>query len=100
MPIHRHSIASYWEGAIEDFPARTRDILITLQTHGPMSDRSIMEALEFSDGNSVRPRITEGVRDGLFVEMGTVRCPVTGKQVRLVGIAANPKPAVQEEMAL
>ncbi len=49
-----------------------------------VSDRQVMEALHFSDMNSVRPRITELIKSGQLEECGSVIDPSTGKRVRLV----------------
>ena len=100
MSAHANSLLAYYEGLIDEFPERTRAILITLQhSREPMTDRQIMEALELTDPNGVRPRITEAIQQGLLVECGAARDRISGKTVRLVAIAADPRFA-QQEMAL
>jgi hypothetical protein len=99
MSTHVHSVQSYYDGLVEDFPRRTQDILIALQHLGQATDRQIMEALELTDPNGVRPRITEAIQQGLLVECGAVRDRISGKRVRLVAIAADPR-FTQQEMAL
>ena len=100
MSIHQNSIESYWSGLIEEFPERTKSILIALQHLGQATDRQIMEALDLTDPNGVRPRITEAIRDGLLVECGTVRDLVTDRHVRLVCIAPDPRAPQQQDLAL
>jgi hypothetical protein len=50
----------------------------------PWTDREVAAHLRFPDMNCVRPRITELVGMGLLTEVGSVRCPVTGRTVRRV----------------
>ena len=52
-----------------------------------MTDREIKEAMGHADMNAVRPRITELIDAGYLMETGKVKCPVTGKTVRVVGVA-------------
>ncbi len=51
---------------------------------GRLTDREIKDGIGLDDMNSVRPRITELIRDGWAVECGRARCHVTGQTVRLV----------------
>jgi hypothetical protein len=98
--VHQHSIEAYYDGLVESFPQRTRDILIALQhSHGPMTDRQIQEALELPERGCVQPRVTEAIQCGLLVEVGVARCRITEKNVRLVAIAPDPR-VTQMEMSL
>lgn len=66
---------------------RTARIIAYLQAHGPATDREIAAGLGFTDMNSVRPRITEAIEDGVLREFGHVACGKTGKTVRVVDAA-------------
>ena len=56
------------------------------------TDRWVMEFLSYRDMNAVRPRITELIDAGYLMEVGKIKCPVTGKTVRVVGIAKAVAP--------
>lgn len=64
---------------------------MTRQTKG-QTDRMILDGLnlEFDaklpDMNCVRPRVTELIKKGLLWELGSTRCAVTNKTVRIVAI--------------
>jgi len=62
-----------------------------------MTDRDVMEALELPDMNCVRPRITEGIREGWIAEAGETVCPVTGMTVRTVRITGRGMAALREQ---
>ena len=88
--IHPNSVAAYWEGRTDQFGKRTQAIIGVLRNaRGPLTDREVMTALRFSDPNAVRPRLTELVDAGLAIQVCDVRCPVTGKTVRLVKLATR-----------
>jgi hypothetical protein len=55
----------------------------------PLTDRQIRDAIcgETADMNSVRPRITELIRDGKLMECGEIEDPVTHEDVRVVWLA-------------
>jgi hypothetical protein len=93
--VHQNSVAAYREEEGK-LGRRAATILNWVTIHGRATDRQIMLALRFSEPNSVRPRITELVSVGELVEVGTVRCPVTGKRVRVVDI---PRPGQRELFA-
>lgn len=61
---------------------RKAKILVALQA-GPMTARCVMQVLGYSDLNSVRPRLTELVHEGLVVEAGTVWDPISERNVVL-----------------
>ena len=66
---------------------RTMRILDWLRAHGPATDREIRDGLGLEDMNSVRPRISEAIREGLIREIGARTCGMTGKLVRVVEAA-------------
>jgi hypothetical protein len=55
----------------------------------PLTDRQIRDACcgESADMNSVRPRITELIREGKLMECGEIVDPATGENVRVVWLA-------------
>ena len=83
--LHPNSTDAHAQGKESGhFNERERLILEKLKEAGPMTDREVMTALSFSEPNAVRPRITEMVRRGDLVEVGSKVCPVTHKTVRIV----------------
>lgn len=82
--IHINSLQAFDE--IEDERSERANVIYTLMTNAglAMTDRQVAQALGFSDMNMVRPRITE-LKDNRWArETGTIECPVTRRQVRLV----------------
>lgn len=65
---------------------RAEAVLEWITEHGPHTDREVMRGMGFKEPNSVRPRITELIEAGKLMEVGNVRCAVTGKSVRRVDI--------------
>lgn len=89
--MHINSLAAYWALERDLFSRREKDILLAIRAQGKATDREVMLALNFSDMNSCRPRITELVKDGVLEEVGTRADPVTGKTVRIVSLKADPR---------
>ncbi len=80
--IHANSTASYWHF---DKNTRRDAVLEAITGAGrPVTDRQICESLGSADMNYARPTITRLVDDGVLRECGNIRCPVTGRTVRLV----------------
>lgn len=96
--MHVNSLAAYEEGRVDMFSAREIAILAALRRLKCATDRGVMLALNFTDMNSVRPRITELIKDGVLMEDGSVDDHVTGKRVRAVRF--RPRPQVQVELPL
>jgi predicted HTH transcriptional regulator len=86
--IHEHSRLSYREnessGKGETY--RQRIVQLLTETGESMTDRQIIEALNVTDVNNIRPEITRLKQKGVLRESGKVKCPVTGKTVRTVCI--------------
>lgn len=82
--IHENSIAAYHQGR-KILAKRALMVCAWIELHGPSTDRQVMVGMGFTEPNAVRPRITEAVEIGELVEVGSVRCNVTGKTVRIVG---------------
>jgi hypothetical protein len=94
--MHVNSIVAYWEGRQEAFSKRELAVLGVFARLQVASDREIMLALGFVDMNSVRPRISELLKEGLLVEVGQQPDPITGKIVRLVAVAMDPRKAQRQ----
>ena len=88
--IHRNSIQSFHE--IRDKLAGKHqaiwDAFRSTESAG-LTDRMVKDMLGLEDMNSVRPRITELVKNGFLREVDQAKCPVTGKTVRICEIAYN-----------
>jgi hypothetical protein len=86
--IHKHSRKSYREnessGKGETYRRQIIDLLT--ETGESMTDRKIMDTLEVTDVNNIRPEITRLKQKGIIRESGKVKCPVTKKTVRTVCI--------------
>lgn len=92
MTTHTHS---FMASRLEDKASRMDTILLCYRVaEKPLTDREVMARCGFIDPNSCRPRITELINQGHLVERGSIKCPVTGKTVRLVGIPYR----IQHEM--
>lgn len=91
--VHANSLAAFRAEA-PTLSRRSEMVLDWVRSHGPATDRQVMDGLGFRDPNAVRPRVTELVLDGLLVEIGTTRCTTTGKTVRLVDVRRGPAQGV------
>ena len=94
--MHVNSLVSYWEGEETYFSKREMNVLRAVHSLGRASDREVMLALCFSDMNSVRPRITELLKEGLIEEVGDQEDPITKKRVRVLSIARDPRKAQRQ----
>ena len=82
--IHPNSQEAY-QDIRENLTKRAKLIYGTfLEKDRAMTDREVKDILNFSDMNSVRPRITELIDSGFLTEVGSVRCRTTNKRVRQV----------------
>lgn len=85
--MHENSLLAYAE---ERAHLSTREQMIVARMKqdifGQWTDRQVMNALNFTDMNAVRPRITSLVQKGILKEVGSVRDMVTGKTVRTVSL--------------
>lgn len=86
--IHENSTRSYKEneetGKGETF--RRKIVNLLTATGGSMTDRQILNTLDVSDVNNIRPEITRLKQAGVLKETGKIKCPITGKTVRTVSI--------------
>lgn len=91
--IHQNSYTSYHMGERHLFGARQQAILTALETLGTATDRQLMEHLELSDPNAVRPWLTELIRSEVVEECGARWDDATGPTVRVVRIRPWSGPA-------
>ena len=82
---HANSIAAYHSSG-PLISRRARMVLEWVRKNGQATDRQIVEGLGFRDMNACRPRVTELVQMGALVEVGSARCAITGKTVRIVDV--------------
>lgn len=79
--VHRNSRLSF---CALDLSARKALVISAYLLAGvPLSDRDVMERLGLTDPNAVRPRCSECLDEGLLMECGSVKCPETGRKVRI-----------------
>lgn len=84
--MHSNSVEAY-HAEESRLSKRARAVLAWVTRHGPMTDRQIAYGMGYGENlNACRPRISELIEDGFLVEVGNIRCPVTGKTVRKVGL--------------
>lgn len=83
--MHQNSLKAFKE---IDTSERKRMILGFYERYRgySYSDREVMESLDFSDMNFVRPRITELIKEGYLKETGNKKDYFTGRTVREVTI--------------
>jgi hypothetical protein len=82
--IHANSIQAHHEQR-QILSRRALLVVAWFELNGPATDRQAMHGLGFKEPNAGRPRITEAVQSGQLIELRSVRCPETGKTVRVVG---------------
>jgi hypothetical protein len=85
--MHANSLAAYYDGELDEFTKRQREILEAFKRYGGLTDRQCMTKLGYHDMNAVRPRITELINRGVLLEVSNPTCPVTKKTVRVCEIA-------------
>ena len=83
--VHPNSRKS-WEEARQNLPKRKRLVLDAFISSGAGTDRDILERTALTEPNMVRPSISGLVKDGMLIEIGSTKCKVTGKRVRLVDL--------------
>jgi hypothetical protein len=83
--VHINSIQAY-HGERLTLSKRASDVLWFVRENGACTDREVMVGMGFTEPNSVRPRITELLEEGLLVDAGNTKCRFTGKTVRRVDI--------------
>ena len=83
--VHPNSRRS-WEEARQELPKRKRIVIDAFISGGAATDRDIMKRTAFTEPNMVRPSISALLKDDMLVEVGTTKCKVTGKRVRIVDL--------------
>jgi hypothetical protein len=93
--VHKNSIKTYEEEEA-NLSKRERGIFNFLRmTRKPYTDRQLAQAMGFSHRSEVQPRCSDLVRKGLVKECGSIKCPETGKTVRIIRFKNNDP---QEEL--
>lgn len=87
--MHSNSLAAHAENKTRVYSERHEQIIAHLSRFGPATDREIVEALGFTDMNSVRPRVTELVAEGVLCEMLATTDHLTGRTVRRTAVAVG-----------
>ena len=88
--IHEHSVEAF-HAEEPRLSRRLERVIAWLELHPRKTDREIMQGLGFTDMNSVRPRVTEGIGAKRIVEVGERVCPVTQKRVRVVDLSLDER---------
>lgn len=97
---HSNSLAAYHE-LRATLSGRRLEVLDCIEQLGrPATDRQIKDRMGFYDMNQARPRITELVQLGLLQEVGSIRCKLTGKSVRLVKPTAPTQHTTLQQLEL
>ena len=89
--IHENSTLSHAEHESTGKGATYRKRIVELLTRNRvnMTDRQIIETLQVTDVNNIRPEITRLKQAGILTESGKIKCPKTGKTVRTVCIKSE-----------
>lgn len=95
--VHQNSIDCYYAEEAK-LSTRAAAILDWISEHGPHTDREVMRGMGFTEPNQVRPRITELIDANKLMEVGDVKCPVTGHRVRRVDVRRARIPTHQEPL--
>lgn len=83
--MHDNSLSAY-RAEESRLSARAMAVLAWISEHGPHTDRQVAAGMGFDHRSAVQPRISELIDAGKLMEVGDVKCPVTGKRVRRVDI--------------
>lgn len=84
--MHRNSLQAFYADEPK-LSRRAEQILAWIAERGPRTDREVAYGMGFGENlNAVRPRITELIDSHKLMEVGDVKCPVTGKRVRRVDV--------------
>lgn len=83
--IHDNSIQAYHAEEAK-LSRRALAVLAWITKHGPHTDRQVAAGMGYDHRSAVQPRISELIDACKLMEVGNVRCPITGKSVRRVDI--------------
>lgn len=98
MSVHANSVAAYHSEEVK-LSTRAEAVYAWVEKHGPHTDREIAYGMGFGENmNAIRPRCSELIDAGRFIEVCNRKCPVTGKTVRVVDISKPRAPLHQTEM--
>jgi hypothetical protein len=81
--VHENSVKTYYESRAK-LSERADEVFAVYVGEGcKLTDREVLNALNYTDMNAVRPRITELIDLGLIRECGRVKDTITGRHVRV-----------------
>jgi hypothetical protein len=84
--FHRNSADALRDERNSGRISRRAQAILQVIGNGVFSDREILALLNLKDMNNVRPRITELIRSGHLIQVGSRIDRVTNKKVRLVAM--------------
>lgn len=84
--VHDNSIQTFYETEQDREKRRAEVFEVYVKAGRSMTDREVCKALGYNDLNAVRPRCSELVDEGLLIEVGKTRCPITNRRVRLMRV--------------
>lgn len=87
MIMHINSLTAY--GTVPKCQRKRAILNLFEDCRCRMTDREVMERLGYRDMNSVRPRITELIKEGALEEWGNKQDEITNRRVRVVGMRLN-----------
>lgn len=93
--IHLNSLRALRTSG-KELNSREKDIVLFFASHpGQRTDRQLAADMGFGHRSAVQPRVSTLIKNGGILEqVGTTRCRVTGKTVRLVDLSANARAAL------
>jgi hypothetical protein len=87
--MHEHSLEVYRD-EFDKLGKRAKVIAVCVAQSAGLTDRQVMERLNFWDMNQVRPRITELVKLRVLEEIGDTVDHKTGHRCRVVAVRKKP----------
>lgn len=72
---------------------RCQIIVDAIYEYGPLTVDELMERLDYTDPNQVRPRLTELVHDGVLQTVGKKESKISGKMVAVYGLVGQKETA-------
>ena len=85
--VHTNSLQAF-HSEQPKLSAREQLVYDYILEHGPRTDRELAYGLGFGENlNATRPRVTELIKRGRLMEVGSIECPVTHKRVRRVDVS-------------
>ena len=90
--IHDNSLEAWHAGRRSAFAKRELEILDAYAgRRRPLADRDVQAICGYPELARCQPRISDLVKKGVLVEVGSTTCELTKKTVRLLTIAPPPQ---------